>query len=64
MTIDANSKPLVTQRLQMVFEEIQVGRRLGTASRTSTHGAKKEFDFAGLRSKFDDDDNLTYGAAW
>jgi hypothetical protein len=52
---------LVAQRLQMVFEEIRTDDDWDRLKEVYARG-KKEFVFAGLRSKFDDDDNLTYGA--
>jgi hypothetical protein len=52
---------LVTQRLQMVFEEIRTDEDFDRLTEVYARG-KKEFVFAGMRSKFDDDDNLTYGA--
>ena len=52
---------LVTQRLQMVFEEIKTDDDWDRLKEVYARG-KKEFVFGGIRSKFDDDDNLTYGA--
>ena len=52
---------LVTQRLQMVFEEIRTDDDWDRLKEVYARG-KKEFVFGGIRSKFDDDDNLTYGA--
>jgi hypothetical protein len=52
---------LVTQRLQMVFEEIRTDDDFDRLTEVYARG-KKEFVFAGMRTKFDDDDNLTYGA--
>jgi hypothetical protein len=52
---------LVTQRLQMVFEEIKTDEDWDRLKEVYARG-KKEFVFGGIRSKFDDDDNLTYGA--
>jgi hypothetical protein len=51
---------LVTQRLQMVFEEIRTDDDWDRLKDVYARG-KKEFVFAGMRTKFDDD-NLTYGA--
>ena len=59
-SIDA-LESLVTQRLQMVFEEIR-SDETSTESPTSYARGKKDFVFAGMRTKFDDADNLTYGA--
>ena len=52
---------LVTQRLQMVFEEIRIDDDWDRLKEVYARG-KKEFVFAGMRTKFDEDDNLTYGA--
>jgi hypothetical protein len=52
---------LVTKRLQMVFEEIRSDDDWDRLKDVYARG-KKEFVFAGMRTKFDDDDNLTYGA--
>jgi hypothetical protein len=52
---------LVTQRLQMVFEEIRMDEDWDRLKEVYARG-KKEFVFGGIRTKFDDDDNLTYGA--
>jgi hypothetical protein len=52
---------LVTQQLQMVFEEIRSEEDFDRLKDVYARG-KKEFVFAGMRSKFDDADNLTYGA--
>ena len=52
---------LVTKRLQMVFEEIRTDDDWDRLKDVYARG-KKEFVFAGMRTKFDDDDNLTYGA--
>ena len=52
---------LVTQRLQMVFEEVRDDEDFARLTEVYARG-KKEFVFAGMRSRFDDDDNLTYGA--
>lgn len=52
---------LVTQRLQMVFEEIRSDEDWDRLKDVYARG-KKEFVFGGIRTKFDDDHNLTYGA--
>jgi hypothetical protein len=52
---------LVAQRLQMTFEEIRTDDDFDRLTEIYARG-KKEFVFAGMRSKFDDADNLTYGA--
>ena len=52
---------LVTQRLQMVFEEIKSDEDFDRLTEVYARG-KKEFVFAGMRTKFDDTDSLTYGA--
>jgi hypothetical protein len=52
---------LVTGRLQMVFEEIRSDEDFDRLTEVYAR-SKREFVFAGLRSKFDDADNLTYGA--
>lgn len=52
---------LVTARLQMVFEEIRSDDDWERLTEVYARG-KKEFVFAGMRTKFDDEDNLTYGA--
>jgi hypothetical protein len=52
---------LLTQRLQMVLEEIRTDEDFDRLTEVYARG-KKEFVFAGMRSKFDDADNLTYGA--
>jgi hypothetical protein len=52
---------LVTDRLQMTFEEIRTDEDWDRLTEVYARG-KKEFVFAGLRTKFDDEDNLTYGA--
>lgn len=52
---------LVTQRLQMVFEEIRSDEDWDRLKEVYARG-KKEFVFAGIRTKFDDADNMTYGA--
>jgi hypothetical protein len=60
MGIDA-LEALVTQRLQMVLEEIRTDEDWDRLKDVYARG-KKEYVFGGMRSKFDDDDNLTYGA--
>jgi hypothetical protein len=57
----ATLESLVTQRLQMVFEEIRTDEDCDRLTEVYARG-KKEYVFAGMRSKFDNDDNLTYGA--
>ena len=52
---------LVTRRLQMVFEEVRSDEDFDRLKRGYARG-KKEFVFATMRTKFDDDDNPTYGA--
>jgi hypothetical protein len=52
---------LVTLRLQMVFEEVRSDDDWHRLKEVYARG-KKEFVFAGIRTKFDDDHNLTYGA--
>jgi len=52
---------LVTTKLQMVFEEIRSDEDWDRLKDVYARG-KKEFVFGGMRSKFDDDDNQTYGA--
>ena len=52
---------LVTRRLQMVFEEIKADEDFDRLTDVYARG-KKEFVFAGMRTKFDDDANPTYGA--
>ena len=52
---------LVTHRLQMVFEEIRSDEDFDRLTEVYARG-KKEFVFAGMRTKFDDTDTLTYGA--
>ncbi len=52
---------LVTRRLQIVFEEIRGGDDWDRLTEVYARG-KKEFVFAGMRSKFDDEANPTYGA--
>ena len=52
---------LVPQRLQMVFEEIRSDEDWDRLKEVYARG-KKEFVFAGMRTKFDDADNMTYGA--
>jgi hypothetical protein len=52
---------LVAQRLQMVFEEIRCDGDFDRLTEIYARG-KKEFVFAGIRTKFDDAENRTYGA--
>ncbi|MBI2806627.1 MAG: hypothetical protein HYX68_16725 [Planctomycetes bacterium] len=52
---------LVTKRLQMVFEEIRSEEDFDRLTEVYARG-KKEFVFAGMRTKFDDDGNPTFGA--
>lgn len=52
---------LVTQRLQMAFEEIRTEEDFERLTDEYAR-VKKQGVFGGLRSKFDDADNLTYGA--
>lgn len=52
---------LVTQKLQMVFEEIRTDDDWERLKEVYARG-KKEFVFGAIRTKFDDDHNLTYGA--
>ena len=52
---------LVTQKLQMVFEEIRTDDDWEQLKEVYARG-KKEIVFAAMRTKFDDDHNLTYGA--
>ena len=52
---------LVTNRLQMVFEEIRADEDFDRLTEVYARG-KKEFVFATMRSKFDDDANPTFGA--
>jgi hypothetical protein len=52
---------LVTKRLQMVFEEIRADDDFDRLTQVYARG-KKEFVFATMRSKFDDDANPTFGA--
>jgi hypothetical protein len=59
-SIDA-LESLVTQKLQTTFEEIRSDDDWDRLTEVYARG-KKEFVFAGMRTKFDDDDNLTYGA--
>jgi hypothetical protein len=59
-SIDA-LESLVTRRLQMVFEEVRADDDWDRLTEVYARG-KKEFVFAGLRSKFEDDANPTYGA--
>jgi len=59
-SIDA-LETLVTQRLQMVFEEIRADEDFDRITDVYARG-KKEFVFATMRSKFDDAANPTFGA--
>lgn len=59
-TIDA-LESLVASRLQMVFEEVRSDEDFDRLTENYARG-KKEFVFAAMRTKFDDADNLTYGA--
>ena len=59
-TIDA-LESLVTEKLHTVFEEIRSDEDFGRLTEVYARG-KKEFVFAGMRTKFDDADNVTYGA--
>jgi hypothetical protein len=59
-SIDA-LESVVTQRLKMVFEEIRSDEDWDRLKDVYARG-KKEFVFAGMRSKFDDDANPTFGA--
>ncbi len=52
---------LVSGRLQMVFEEVRADEDWDRLTQVYARG-KKEFVFAGMRSKFEDDANPTYGA--
>jgi hypothetical protein len=52
---------LVTRKLQMVFEEIRTDDDWERLKAVYARG-KKEFVFGAIRTKFDDDQNLTYGA--
>lgn len=52
---------LVTQRLQIVFEEIRADEDFDRITEIYAHG-KREFVFATMRSKFDEEANPTYGA--
>jgi hypothetical protein len=52
---------LVTEKLQTVFEEITTDEDFDRLTEVYARG-KKEFVFAGLRTRFDDADNMTYGA--
>jgi hypothetical protein len=52
---------LVTRRLQMVFEEVRADEDFDRLTQVYAR-EKREFVFAGLRAKFDDDADPTYGA--
>src|SRR6476469_10036590 len=51
---------LVTQRLQMIFEELRSDADFARITDKYARG-KKDFVFAAMRSKFDDAENPTYG---
>ena len=59
-SIDA-LESLVTTRLQMVFEDIRSETDFDRLTEVYARG-KREFVFAGIRTRFDDADNPTYGA--
>jgi hypothetical protein len=52
---------LVTQRLQMVFEEVRSDADFARITDKHARG-KKDFVFAAMRTKFDDGENPTFGA--
>lgn len=52
---------LVTQKLQMIFEEVRTDDDWEHLKEVYARG-KKEFVFGAIRTKFDDDHDLTYGA--
>ena len=52
---------LMTRRLQMVIEEVRADEDFDRITEAYARG-KREFVFATMRSKFDDDANPTYGA--
>ncbi|MCZ7647989.1 MAG: hypothetical protein M5U26_22480 [Planctomycetota bacterium] len=52
---------LVTNQLQMVFEEIRSDDDWDRLTEVYARG-KKEFVFAAMRTKFEDTNNMTYGA--
>jgi hypothetical protein len=52
---------LVAQKLQMVIEEVRTNYDWDRLKEVYARG-KKEIVFAAMRTKFDDDHNLTYGA--
>jgi hypothetical protein len=52
---------LVAQRLRMVFEEIRADEDFDRLTEVYARG-KKEYVFAGMRTKFNAADNVTYGA--
>jgi len=52
---------LVTKRLQMIFEEIRADEDFDRLTQVYAR-EKREFVFATMRSKFDDDANTTFGA--
>lgn len=59
-SIDA-LKALVTRRLQMVFEEVRIDEDFDRLTQVYAR-EKREFVFATMRSKFNDDANPTFGA--
>jgi hypothetical protein len=52
---------LVTRRLQMAFGEVRTDKDWDRLTEVYARD-KKEFVFAGMRTKFDDSDNMIYGA--
>ena len=52
---------IVTQKLQMIFEEVRTDDDWEHLKEVYARG-KKEFVFGAIRTKFDDDHDLTYGA--
>ena len=61
MTTIGQLEALVTQRLQMVFEEIRSDADFDRITDQYARG-KKDSVFAAMRTKFDDADNPTFGA--
>lgn len=61
VTTVAQLERLVTQKLQMVFEEVWSDEDFARITEKYARG-KKDPVFAVLRLKFDDPDNPTYGA--
>ena len=61
VTTISQLEALVTQRLQMVFEEVRSDADFARITDKYARG-KKDFVFAAMRVKFEDGDNLTYGA--